>query len=631
MSVPRDLRLTWTAPLAAVVCALALGSCAAGPEGGAGGPAPAVVTTAAGDTMVFVPGGTFEMGSPAGRDDERPVHTVRVAPFLMDLCEVTQAQWDRLVLGNPSHFKGPDRPVEQISWADAALYCNKRSRAEGLEPCYDEETARCNFDADGYRLPTEAEWEYACRAGSRTAHFFGDDPRRLGDYAWYGANAAKKTRPVGTRQPNSWGLCDMYGNVAEWCNDVYEKDSYAQSPSENPRGPGKGERYVLRGGAWNSGPEACRSACRAAESPGFQDACFTRDAIGFRCVRRVPPAAGLFSGASAPAGPQGDPGSAGAPAAAKPLQVGLVYDDAYLRHLTGPGHPERPERLTAIVDRLRKTGLLEQLVPIKPAPAAREWLTTVHSAAYVARVESSYADGVTYLDTLDVPISEASAETAALAAGGVLAAVDAVAAGKVASAFCAVRPPGHHARRDKAMGFCIYNNVAIAARYAQKKHGLAKVLVVDWDVHHGNGTQEMFYDDPTVLYFGVHRYPFYPGTGAADEKGEGRGRGFTVNVPLAAGGGDAEFKKAFTEALEPAAARFAPDLVLISAGFDAHRDDPLGGMKMTAEGYADLTRIVKRIARASARGRIVSVLEGGYDLEGLAASVEAHLRALREP
>jgi len=229
-----------------------------------------------------------------------------------------------------------------------------------------------------------------------------------------------------------------------------------------------------------------------------------------------------------------------------------------------------------------------------------------------------------------VPLSEESARVAALAAGGVLAAVDAVAEGRVRNAFCAVRPPGHHARRDKAMGFCIYNNVAIAARYAQKKHGLPRVLIVDWDVHHGNGTQEMFYDDPTVLYFGVHRHPFYPGTGGAEERGAGRGLGFTVNVPLAAGAGDAEFAAAFRDRMEPAAREFRPDLVLISAGFDAHEADPLGGMKMTPAGYADLTRIVRRVAQATARGRIVSVLEGGYDLDGLAASVEAHLRALME-
>jgi acetoin utilization deacetylase AcuC-like enzyme len=227
-------------------------------------------------------------------------------------------------------------------------------------------------------------------------------------------------------------------------------------------------------------------------------------------------------------------------------------------------------------------------------------------------------------------MSPKSFDAALRAAGAAIYAVDQVMSGAAGNAFCAVRPPGHHALRNKAMGFCLFNNVAIAARYVQKKHGLAKVLIVDWDVHHGNGTQAAFYDDPTVLYFGVHQWPFYPGTGAADEKGEGRGLGTTVNVPLPAGSGDREFQRAFEEALEPAARAFRPDFVLISAGFDAHEGDTLGRMKVSTEGYARLTRIVRRIADPSARGRIVSVLEGGYNLDALAASVEAHLRALME-
>ena len=271
------------------------------------------------------------------------------------------------------------------------------------------------------------------------------------------------------------------------------------------------------------------------------------------------------------------------------------------------------------------------MAAIGPRRALSEWITTEHSLEYVARVAIACRGGDAHLDTMDVSVSPKSYDVALQAVGGVLAAVDAVMAGKVRNAFCAVRPPGHHALMDKAMGFCLFNNVALAARYIQKKHGLAKVLVVDWDVHHGNGTQAMTYADPTVLYFGIHQYPFYPGTGAAEEKGEGEGLGFTVNVPLPAGSGDAEYRKAFEEVLAPAARRFRPDFVLISAGFDAHANDPIGGMKVTAGGFADLTRIVRRVAAASARGRIVSVLEGGYDLKGLAASVEAHLRALMEP
>ena len=249
---------------------------------------PATVTTATGVEMVLIPAGLFVMGSSDGRPDEAPPHQVALDAFLMDRTEVTQKQYEKLALSNPSHFKGPDRPVEQISWAQAAMYCNLRSKAEGLEPCYDEATARCNFAAGGYRLPTEAEWEYACRAGGTAAYSFGDDPRPLGEYAWFRENASKKTQPVARKKPNAWGLYDMEGNVAEWCNDMYEAGYYARSPAKSPPGPDDGERYVLRGGTWNSAPEACRAATRAAEAPGFQDACFARDAIGLRCVRRAP-------------------------------------------------------------------------------------------------------------------------------------------------------------------------------------------------------------------------------------------------------------------------------------------------------------------------------------------------------
>jgi acetoin utilization deacetylase AcuC-like enzyme len=212
----------------------------------------------------------------------------------------------------------------------------------------------------------------------------------------------------------------------------------------------------------------------------------------------------------------------------------------------------------------------------------------------------------------------------------VQAAIDVVMDGKVRNAFCAVRPPGHHALKDKSMGFCLFNNVAIAARYIQKKHKLGKVLIVDWDVHHGNGTQAMFYDDPTVFYFSTHQSPFYPGTGSADETGAGKGLGFTRNVPLAAGGGDAEHKKAFLEQLKPAAAAFQPDFVLVSAGFDSAKGDLLGRMNVTPEGFAELTRIVKGVAEQYCQGRLVTLLEGGYNLESLAASAEAHVRVLME-
>ncbi|HOZ49148.1 MAG TPA: SUMF1/EgtB/PvdO family nonheme iron enzyme [Candidatus Hydrogenedentes bacterium] len=241
--------------------------------------------------MALVPAGAFEMGSHTGEPDEAPAHTVHVDAFLIDRCEVTQAQFEALMHKNPSHFQQPNHPVEQVTWADAAFYCNARSRADGLTPCYDEETGACDFDADGYRLPTEAEWECACRAGSEASYCFGDDVARLGDYAWFGENAGKKTHPVATRKPNAFGIHDMHGNVLEWCNDVFEKGYYAESPERNPRGPADDDPaadFVLRGGAWDMSADTLRSAYRAGDTPGQIDGCFRRDQIGFRCVRKPP-------------------------------------------------------------------------------------------------------------------------------------------------------------------------------------------------------------------------------------------------------------------------------------------------------------------------------------------------------
>ena len=312
------------------------------------------------------------------------------------------------------------------------------------------------------------------------------------------------------------------------------------------------------------------------------------------------------------------------------LNTAFLYDDIYLEHQTPEGFPERSERLVAIVERLEKEGLLSQLLRPTYSVDGLKWIPAVHHQRYIARVRDICRQGDGFIDCADVPVSAQSYEAAVAAAGGAPAVVDAVIEGKVRNGFCAVRPPGHHALADRAMGFCIFNNIAIAARYIQKKHKLTKVLIVDWDVHHGNGTQAAFYDDPDVLYFSIHHYPFYPGSGGEDESGSGEGLGYTINVPLPAGCGDLHYCKAFEEILTPAAQAFKPDFVLVSAGFDAHESDPLGGMNVTAEGFAQLTKIVKLIAEQLCQGRLVCLLEGGYDLEGLADSVQAHIKVLME-
>jgi acetoin utilization deacetylase AcuC-like enzyme len=301
-------------------------------------------------------------------------------------------------------------------------------------------------------------------------------------------------------------------------------------------------------------------------------------------------------------------------------RVGLCLDPVFGEHDAGAGHPERPERLEAVRRGLRDGGVEQDLVRLAPRAATAEELLRVHTDAHVERVAASAGRHVRFdPDTAAGPRSHA----AALAAAGAVAdAVGRVLDGSLERAFCAVRPPGHHATPDRAMGFCLLNNVAIGAAAALAR-GLSRVAVVDFDVHHGNGTQEAFWRDPRVLFVSSHQFPYYPGTGALDEVGEGDGRGFTVNLPMPAGLGDGEYRRAYREIVEPVARAFDPELVLVSAGFDAHQRDPLGGMGMSAAGFAELMDVCLAVASGAAGGRLVAVLEGGYDADGIAESTAA--------
>lgn len=302
-------------------------------------------------------------------------------------------------------------------------------------------------------------------------------------------------------------------------------------------------------------------------------------------------------------------------------RTGIVADRRFMGHFPGKHHPERPERIAALLDmteHLQRSGLKFY----SPRAASAEELELCHGPAYVTSVAQT--SGVTRCD-FD-PDTHTSPETWAvttLAAGGVLTAAEAVLDGDVDNAFALVRPPGHHARPDTAMGFCFFNNVAIAARWLVEKRGLKRVLVLDWDVHHGNGTQEMFYESPQVLYMSTHQYPFYPGTGYFNEIGTGAGEGFTVNMPMLATLGDADYLAVFDALLLPIARQFKPEFVLISAGFDCHHRDPLGGMRVTEEGFTAMARRMKRVAAEFCEGKLVAVLEGGYDLQALAESARA--------
>jgi acetoin utilization deacetylase AcuC-like enzyme len=310
------------------------------------------------------------------------------------------------------------------------------------------------------------------------------------------------------------------------------------------------------------------------------------------------------------------------------MTTAIVYDPRYLDHDTGFGHPERPDRLAAAIERLRSQTWYDGLLKLEPRAAADEWVDAVHDGRYRERALAACAAGVPYLDSPDVAVSDSSGQVALLAAGGVLAIADAVMDGRAGNGFALVRPPGHHAERGLALGFCLFNNVAIGARYLQRRHGLERILILDWDVHHGNGTQHLFEADPSVFYVSLHQYPHYPGTGSRSETGSGAGRGATLNCPMSAGSGDADYEQAFVAAILPAVESFRPDAVLLSAGFDAHCRDPLGAIELSTGFYGWMTERALEIADRHAGGRLISVLEGGYDLAALADSVTLHVSTL---
>ena len=311
------------------------------------------------------------------------------------------------------------------------------------------------------------------------------------------------------------------------------------------------------------------------------------------------------------------------------MGIGLVYHPDYLKHDPGERHPEHAGRLEAVMKALEASGHSRQLVHLDWDDDPQAWVAEVHDTEVIQRVQTASQRGRAALDP-DTIVSRDSYDVALQAVAGTLAAADAVVSGEVSQAFCAVRPPGHHAEAHRSMGFCLFNNVAVLARYLQKRHGLDNILIIDWDVHHGNGTQHIFEADASVMYVSTHQYPYYPGTGARSETGTGSGEGYTLNFPLPAGTGDDAYLEIFQQAILPRALEYRPDCVLVSAGFDAHYADPLAHMQVSEAGYRRMTEVVNEIAAVCSGNRLISVLEGGYNVDALGRCVTTHVDSLRQ-
>jgi acetoin utilization deacetylase AcuC-like enzyme len=311
------------------------------------------------------------------------------------------------------------------------------------------------------------------------------------------------------------------------------------------------------------------------------------------------------------------------------MTTAIIHHPVFREHDTGPGHPETPSRYQVVMDALRgDAALWADLVEVQAREAPRGDIQAAHSPQLYKQIERVVSEGTGYLDA-DTTVSMRSLDAARHAAGAPCQAIELIMKGEIDNAFVPVRPPGHHATEERAMGFCLFNNVAVAARYAQQHYPeIERVAIIDWDVHHGNGTQGIFYDDPSVYFFSSHQYPWYPGTGSRGEKGMGRGLGYTLNLPLRAATPAAQQKRAFDAALEEMAASFSPDLIMISAGFDSHLGDPLGQLLLQDQDFVEMTRTVKEWAASSCAGRLVSCLEGGYNLETLGETVRAHVAEL---